>query len=100
MNAQTGKRRREFAWMHGAGGQRPASIERPVGAMVTVGNHDAADRLSRMARPPADDDAAQVVLAQNVPQRFGFARKISDRLRAAPIRRRFGEAEDSVLERT
>ena len=56
-------------------------------------------RLSGMAGPPADDDAAQVILVEDVPEGFGFAREVRDGPDAAAVRSGFGEAVDAVFER-
>ena len=70
MDAQTGERPGQFRRMNRMRRQRPAFVERPCGAMIMVGNHHAVDRLGGMAGPPADHDAAQIVLVENVPQRL------------------------------
>ncbi len=98
MHAQTGQRFGQFRRMNRIRQQRPALIERPAGAMVMVGNHHAVDRLGGMAGPPANHDAAQIVLIQDVPERFRFSREVGDRLHAAAIRRGLGEAVNAVLE--
>ncbi len=99
MHAQIGQRRGQFRRMNRIRQQRPALVERPAGAVVMVGNHHAVDRLGGMAGPPADHDAAQIVLIENVPQRFRFSREIRDRLHAAAVRSWLGEAVDAMLER-
>ena len=99
MHAQIGQRLGQFRRMNRIRRQRPALVERPAGAVVMVGNHHAVDRLGGMAGPPADHDAAQTVLIENVPQRFRFSREVGDRLHAASVRSGLGEAVDAVLER-
>ena len=72
--------------------QWPALMKRAAGTMILVGDHDALDGFGRMAGPPADHDAAQIVLVENVPQRFRFPRKVGDRLHTGSTRRGLGEA--------
>src|ERR1035438_4092840 len=67
MHAQIGQRGGQLLRMNGIGRQRPALVKRPAGAVVVVGNHHAVDRFGRMAGPPADHDAAQIVLVEDVP---------------------------------
>ena len=99
MHAQIGQRLGQFRRMNRIRRERPALIERSAGAMVVIGNHHAVDRLGGMAGPPADHDAAQIVLIENVPQRFRFSREVRHRLHAASIRSWLGETVDAMLER-
>src|SRR5579885_2830380 len=99
MHAQTGQHPGQFRRMNRVRRERPAVVKRPAGALIMVGNHHAVDRFRRMTGPPADHDAAQTALVEDVPKRFRFSRKVGDRAHTTSVWRWLGEAMDSVLER-
>ena len=64
-----------------------------------IGNHRSANRLGRMRRPPAGDDAGFRLLVQDVPDGFGFAAEAADGADGHAVFGRFDEAVDSVTVR-
>src|SRR5580693_2042998 len=76
----------------------PALVERSAGAVKLVRNHHAIDRFGGMARPPPNHNTAQIILVENVPQRFRCSGKVRDRLHAAAILCRLRKTVDAVLE--
>ena len=100
MHSQRGERLEQFGRMDSARRERPALFDRPARSMVAIGDHHAFDRLDGMTGPPADDDAAQIVLAENVPKCFRPTGEVGDGLHAAPVGSWLRKAVDSVLEGT
>ena len=99
MHAQMGQRFGQFHRMHRIRRQGPALVKRPRRAVVLVGHHHAINGFGGMAGPPADHDAAQIVLVENVPQRLRRPCKVGDWPNAASIGRRLDKAVYAMLVR-
>jgi hypothetical protein len=102
VHAKFGEGGVKFGWMDRVRQQRPAfitlmQINIPLRLVIVVGNHLAIDGFGRMAGPPADHGAAQTILVEDIPNRFGGGGEVGDGANAAAIGRGFGEAVDSVL---
>ena len=92
MKAQVSQRFGELGRMHAAGQQRPDFVKRAgfiangaARAVEVVGYRGAPQRLGGMAGPPADDDAPQAVLIQDVPYGLALARQVGDGANAQAV---------------
>ena len=65
--------------------------------MIQIRDHRATDRLSRMARPPAHDIAAQLILPEYIPQRFRPARAAADWADRAALRADLRKTMDAMF---
>ncbi len=66
--------------------------------MIVIGNGYTVQWFSGMAWPPADYGASDIVLIEDIPDGFAFAREIGDRLDALSTGRRFSKTVDAVFE--
>lgn len=98
MQSEPGQRAGQFRRMNSARQEGPGLIERPARTVEMVGDGDTVERLSRVTGPPANDDAPQPVLIEDVPHCLGAAREVGDGLDIAAVRRWLGEAVDAVFE--
>src|SRR5438874_201176 len=79
-------------------------LERPFfrvlaeGALIVVGNHDPFGKFFDGIRwPPSNDDRAEPVLIEDIPDRLGLAREIGDRANRAGERVRLGKSVDAMF---
>ena len=97
-DAQVGQTRCPFGRMHGVGQERAQGQALP-GMVVQVRHHHAVNWLDGMGRPPADDNRANVVLIEDVPEGFGAAAEGGDRPDAIAAGIGFDKAVNAVLAR-
>src|SRR5205814_4553821 len=84
--------------MDGSGLERPFSRFLADCALIVVGNHDPlGEFLDGIGWPPSDDDRAEPVLIEDVPDGLGLAREVGDRADGAGDRVRLGKSVDAVF---
>ena len=84
--------------MDGAGLERPFFWIFTDGSLVVIGNHDPFGKFFDGIRwPPSNDDRAEPVLIEDIPDRLGLAREIGDRANRAGERVRLGKSVDAMF---